>query len=57
MVDTICTVTIHDWEGPLSTLFGVKCKVCKRALGTFTVHESAMAWADAHARSSKHIRG
>lgn len=48
----ICIVTI---AGP--GRFEVFCDTCIRLLGTFSKHESAMNWAQAHARGSKHIRG
>lgn len=37
--------------------FEIRCGVCDRLIGTFSKHESAMNWAQAHAYSSKHIRG
>lgn len=46
----LCIVTI---AGPGK--FDVWCDVCNRLLGTFSQHESAMNWAQAHARSKKHI--
>lgn len=52
----VCTVKIIDWDSDLLTLFQVRCRKCVRSLGSFSQHESAMAWADAHARGSKHIR-
>ena len=52
-----CKVTIIGWDSPLRTVFQIECRKCDRMLGTFTQHESAMAWAHAHAGGSKHIRG
>lgn len=50
--DGVCEVTI---VGP--GRFKVRCNKCKRPIGTFSQHESAMNWAQVHARSSKHIEG
>lgn len=52
-----CTVKILFWRPDEQTVFEIRCNVCKRALGSFSQHESAMAWAQAHATGSKHIRG
>lgn len=56
MSDRICTVKIVDWDSDLLTLFQVTCRECDRSLGSFSKHESAMAWAQAHATGSKHLR-
>lgn len=53
----VCTVKIIGWDAPERTFFNLKCNICKRVLGSFSQHESAMAWAHAHASGSKHIRG
>ena len=55
MEQAVCTVKIRGWKSWLRTQFEVRCNVCRRSLGMFSQHESAMAWADAHAYSSKHI--
>lgn len=57
MTGARCTVKIFGWYASWPTSFHVTCNICKRSLGTFSKHESAMAWAQAHATSSKHIRG
>lgn len=56
MKRTICKVRIIR-TGFFKGKFGITCNACDRALGTFSQHESAMNWAQAHATSSKHIRG
>lgn len=53
----VCTVKTIGWDSPMRTVFRVDCNTCKRMLGNFTQHESAMAWAQVHAASSKHIIG
>lgn len=53
----VCTVKIAGWAWTLPTLYQVRCNRCQRHLGSFSQHESAMAWAQAHAMGSKHIRG
>jgi len=53
----VCTVKILFWYSVLPTVFQIDCHRCKRMIGTFSQHESAMAWAQAHAASSKHIEG
>lgn len=55
MKRTVCTVKIIGWDSPMRTVFRVDCNVCKRMLMNSTRHESAMAWAHAHAIGSKHI--
>lgn len=52
----MCKVTVAEWATPEPTTFKVYCFKCVRLLGTFSQHESAMAWAQAHAYGSKHIR-
>lgn len=54
----VCKVHIY-WYGdlPRQTVYQVYCLKCGRILGTFSKHESAMNWAQAHAMGSKHIRG
>lgn len=56
MSKRICTVKILFWKPDEQTVFEVRCNVCERVLGGFSQHESAMAWAQAHAAGSKHIR-
>jgi hypothetical protein len=36
--------------------FEAYCNKCDRPLATFSQHESAMNWAQAHARSKVHIK-
>lgn len=50
-----CRVTIID-IGPMGIAFKAACLRCDRNLGVFSQHESAMNWAQAHARSKVHIR-
>lgn len=52
----VCTVKILFWYSVLPTVFEITCHRCERVLGAFSQHESAMAWAQAHATGSKHIR-
>lgn len=52
----VCSVKILFWRPEEATKFEVRCHECERALGKFSQHESAMAWAQAHASGSKHIR-
>lgn len=52
----ICSIKIVGWDAPERTFFNLWCNQCDRLLGTFSQHESAMAWAHAHASGSKHIR-
>lgn len=49
-------VKVADWGEPEPTTFKVYCYRCVRLLGTFSQHESAMNWAQAHARSKVHLR-
>jgi len=50
-------VSVIWWDSPyLPPAFVLWCPVCDRSLGTFSKHESAMNWAQAHAGGSKHIR-
>lgn len=53
----VCTVKILFWRPGERTVFEVRCHKCKRVLGAFSQHETAMAWAQVHAYSSKHIGG
>lgn len=56
MKRTVCTVKILFWRWDERTVFEIRCNICKRELGSFSQHESAMAWAQVHATGSKHIR-
>lgn len=56
MKGVVCRVSIVK-RGRLGIAFSAYCRKCDRPLGTFSQHESAMNWAQAHATSSKHIRG
>lgn len=49
-------VKIVDWNTLKPTTVKVYCYTCVRLLGTFSLHESAMNWAQAHARSKVHLR-
>lgn len=49
-LSAICEVAI---AGPRR--FEVHCNRCNRLIATFSQHESAMNWAQAHARSKVHI--
>lgn len=53
----VCNVKVFFWRPTERTVFQVRCNACKRVLGEFSQHESAMAWAQAHAHGSKHIGG
>lgn len=51
----VCTVKIVGWDAPERTFFNLRCNRCDRFLGTFSQHESAMNWAQAHARTTVHL--
>lgn len=50
-------IKILGWDTPQPTFFHVRCEACDRTLGSFNQHKSALAWARAHAKESKHIKG
>ena len=52
---------VMPWPGVKVTIagpgrFDVYCELCDRLIGMFSQHESAMNWAQAHARSQVHLR-